>query len=665
VDHTLPVQKFSLHGDWIHVLLVLVLVLSVYVWSMPGSVVFEDDSYFILAAYFNAVTHPPGYPLFTLIGHLFTYLPAGSMAFRVHLASAFLGASACIVLWIFLRMLFVERIYAYIGAIGLGISGTFWSQAIIAEVYTLNVLLFLILVVLALQCNFSAGRKRSSGFKWLFFVYGLSLSNHWPLVLLSTPALIILLWPVKNDLDWRAVKYVPFFLLGLLPYGWLVWCSYHAPQISFYGPIQSWADFWFYVSRQLYADVDQNLTAGWPDKWNFIVFAISQTAGQLAPYGIWFTLIGFWRQWLCWPVWLPVAITTGYLGNTLVLILLLGFDYDLFHRATFQVYPLISYLVIVIWMVLGIHYVIDQVKRLTHFTSLLYIIPLVIIAAAFLNNVTSNYRKNDYLATDYAHAVLESLEENAIFYANADNIDGPIRYLNTIEKVRPDVTVFTGRYIYFKNQLYRPYLMKLDELNELINKLIQDTDQPVYYVNDFPNNYAQDRYGFYTKVNRERPPDRTKVFLQPGFIELLDTWKRKSKFSNLWNYMHFNLILSDFCELAMNARYSSTSNTAVRYFDDVSAVTCTNYQGILKKIRYALNDPDTQPDELDKLFDNAQTLQDQAITREEGAMLAYYHAIFNLGVNNKDAARRDLHASMDYWPHPDNPARKLLSVIPK
>ena len=32
-----------------------------YLWSMPVTVVLEDDGFFILAARYNAVAHPPGW----------------------------------------------------------------------------------------------------------------------------------------------------------------------------------------------------------------------------------------------------------------------------------------------------------------------------------------------------------------------------------------------------------------------------------------------------------------------------------------------------------------------------------------------------------------------------------------------------------------------------
>ena len=193
-------KHHSIRQDSPHLVSVFLLLILVYLWSMPGTVVLEDDGFFVLAAYFNSITHPPGYPLFVMFSHLFTWLPVGSVAFRVHLASAFLGGLACVCLWYLARCLFEDRIYAYAAALGLGLSRTFWSQAIIAEVYTLNVLLFLLLFILALHC--AAAKKEQQVFycRWLAFIYGLALSNHWPLILLSTPALLVLMWPAREIL---------------------------------------------------------------------------------------------------------------------------------------------------------------------------------------------------------------------------------------------------------------------------------------------------------------------------------------------------------------------------------------------------------------------------------------------------------------------------------
>src|SRR5713226_4476925 len=142
----LPAEPFRpKRADWLQAGVVAAGLFALYAWSAPRTVALEDDGLFILSSYFLGVEHPPGYPLFTLIGHLFTHLPFGSVAYRVHLASALFGALSGAAAWLCARALVPGRLPAYVAAFGLGLSPVFWSQSIIAEVYTLNSFFFLVL----------------------------------------------------------------------------------------------------------------------------------------------------------------------------------------------------------------------------------------------------------------------------------------------------------------------------------------------------------------------------------------------------------------------------------------------------------------------------------------------------------------------------------------
>ncbi|NIQ16390.1 MAG: DUF2723 domain-containing protein, partial [Candidatus Dadabacteria bacterium] len=177
---------------------------------------------FILAAYYNGIAHPPGYPLYTIFGHLSTWLPIGSIAFRVHALSALFGSLSCCCLWWITRMIINERIYAYIAAFSFGFSKVFWSQSIIAEVYTLNVLLFLLLVILIFYWVEFYKEEYS---RWLLrgmaVIYGLSISNHWPLLAISTPMLLALIWEKKREFLCQLPRIFPWIFLGLSPYLWM------------------------------------------------------------------------------------------------------------------------------------------------------------------------------------------------------------------------------------------------------------------------------------------------------------------------------------------------------------------------------------------------------------------------------------------------------------
>jgi len=80
-----------LKDESLHLLVVFIALFSLYAYSAPRTVTLEDDGLFIMSSYFLGVDHPPGYPLMTLLGKLFTLLPVGSIAFRIHLLSAFFG----------------------------------------------------------------------------------------------------------------------------------------------------------------------------------------------------------------------------------------------------------------------------------------------------------------------------------------------------------------------------------------------------------------------------------------------------------------------------------------------------------------------------------------------------------------------------------------------
>ena len=73
---------------------------------------------------------------------------------------------------------------------------------------------------------------------------GAGLANHWPLMVLATPWLALVLLPV-----WRGVLPRLPRLLGAavasatLPYAWMVWLSHQGPPISSYGPMDGWGDF--------------------------------------------------------------------------------------------------------------------------------------------------------------------------------------------------------------------------------------------------------------------------------------------------------------------------------------------------------------------------------------------------------------------------------------
>lgn len=111
---------------------------------------FDDSLEFPLVADTLAIAHPSGYPLYTLLGKAFTLGPFANVAWAVNLLSAVAGALTTALVYLVARQLTRRRLPALLGAVSLAASPVFWSQSVIAEVYTLNSALVAALLLLVL-----------------------------------------------------------------------------------------------------------------------------------------------------------------------------------------------------------------------------------------------------------------------------------------------------------------------------------------------------------------------------------------------------------------------------------------------------------------------------------------------------------------------------------
>lgn len=649
-------------GERISLSIIFLTIISVYIWTMPRTVVLEDDGLFIMAAYFNGVAHPPGYPLYTLLAHMSTWVPLGSIASRVHLLSGLFAASACVILWVIAFRLFREKVPAYATTLCFGFSLTLWSQSIIAEVYTLNVL-FVSIIFLNCLLLIETGKNQHFRQKLncLFFLYGIALTNHWPLLVLSTPMFIALLWPKRREVMKGASGSMPYLLAGLLPYLWMLIRSSMDIEISFYGPIESWKDFWFYISRQGYHDIDFSPSAGWADRGYFILYSVAETARQFGPAGPVFILGGMIYQFFVLKKNVILALFLGYLGSTVVLICLLGFDYDLLHRAIFRVYPLVSYLCASIWMGTGIVAIsrcciylgkgtIEKKIPVLGFTMLVSL-------TTFASNLPENYRSNDFWARDYARTILDSLPADAILFISTDVNVGPIGYLNRVEGYRKDVKLYHSKGQLFDNRLYTPFKVNSGQVKRSLEKFINSTSSPVYYTDELMHGFGKEYYGLYSKVLKDSQDDIVRAVLSP---ELLGYWSYildKKKPFDVWERMHYQSVMSDGCRLfIMIHEYAAGEAGNVDELGRLRDGLCDNLQGIFLLIDFGMQKESPDWNYLEQLINKAEARLYEARGKAESALLDYYTGeLFSMKGNYRDANLAYLR-SIRIWNHPDNPA---------
>jgi hypothetical protein len=199
-----------------------------YIDTLAPSVatIFDDSLEFQLVCYLPGIAHPTGYPLYTLLGKLFTFLPLGDVAYRVNLMSAFFASFTVALLYSTLKLMTSMRVPAILGAAIFAVSPVFWSQAVIAEVYTLNAafMALTLCLLLAWARTYEEPSPMSSGIlsqpttllSLLALVYGLSLTHH-RLMLLLAPATIIFLLVVDRRLFTNVRLLARLVILFLAP----------------------------------------------------------------------------------------------------------------------------------------------------------------------------------------------------------------------------------------------------------------------------------------------------------------------------------------------------------------------------------------------------------------------------------------------------------------
>ncbi len=125
-----------------------------------------------------------------LLAKLWTFLPIRDIAYRVNLFSALMAALAVASVYLAGQLLACNRLAALFGALALAVSFSFWSQAIIAEVYTSGAA-FLALMLLGLLAWYRSGSRPGAVLAAL--CGGLSLGVH-STVALCAPAVLLFLW---------------------------------------------------------------------------------------------------------------------------------------------------------------------------------------------------------------------------------------------------------------------------------------------------------------------------------------------------------------------------------------------------------------------------------------------------------------------------------------
>lgn len=433
---------------------------AIYLATLANTVSFFDSGELIAGAATLGIPHPPGYPLYAMTGHIFSYIPIGNMAFRINLCSALFGALAVFVVYFIavklLGALFTDnghriRLTAFSTALIFALSLNQWGQTNMSEVYALNTFLTatLILILIVWRERIlrldNARENNHARLLYLFsFLFGLAFGDHHTILVMAPIFLFVLMvtrWRILIDI--KTISLLAFFfILGFSVYLYL-------PVRASTGLIMNWGDpdtfgqFRWMFMREGYPG-DQAAR-------NLALFLEQLTTINLlhefTVFGFILGIFGILR--FCVKGWFFASITALVLLVLSVGVVIYGnpsrenvFLLEAFHTPTYMVFALwigVALFWLLSFLTAAITKISDDIKMRNLITVLwaggLILMPNLL----FYSHYMKNNRNNNFIAFDYAVNELKSLSSNAILFTWGDSGAFPLWYLQFVEGYRPDV----------------------------------------------------------------------------------------------------------------------------------------------------------------------------------------------------------------------------------
>lgn len=468
-------------------LIIFLLTFLVYLSTLCPTVPGDDSGELITVCYTLGIAHPPGYPLYALIGKLFTLIPVRSIAFRVNMMSAFFASLTAALIYLIILELsrpdnssenrvtqamdqeqrtgnsrfpaLLTNLAAVSAALLFAFSKTLWSQAVIAEVYTIMVFFVALMIFMLLKWRAMEPSARRNWFLWIgAFIYGLSLGARTTMIIFAPAFLIYIIMNRGPSTRFRTLAMtVPFFLLGSCVYLYLPIRSLADPPMD-WGDPENWGNFFNHVTARQYRFMWSRLssTGYWAYVREYAYSFATQFTFLLYPLGI----IGAMRL----------------LRNSFRESVLLGgiFLIDVAFNNSYGVgikwheeFFIPSFIVFAIWTGWGMKYIMEWLaekrqeegKQLKLVTYAIYP-AIVIFALAPILPYRANHdivdQSSNVHSHDYGKCLLDVVEDNAVIITCGMYTTFPLWYFQHVQQKRPDVNVVDATML--TNEWYQSHI---------------------------------------------------------------------------------------------------------------------------------------------------------------------------------------------------------------
>ncbi|MDD5687143.1 MAG: DUF2723 domain-containing protein [Elusimicrobia bacterium] len=429
----------------------------VFVYTLfPSVAIYRDAGEMVSVCYKYGIAHPPGYPLYVVLGKIFTILiPFGNIAYRVNCMSAVFGALTCSIIYLIIKQLtcsfsipqshnpaIPHSLYstipqshnpafllsACLPVLIFAFSKTLWSVSVVAEMYTLNIFFIVLIIYLLLTTRYLL---------LVSFLLGLATGNRIEIILI-VPG--ILYWVVKSKIQnlfsiKNIITYVILFFLGFSIFAFLPARSKTQPYLNWNKPdnIQTVMDT---ITRKTHGKTLDLISTRYKISdvfYSGMKVYLERTFNLFTIIGIPIVFFGF--------LYLYKA-KKDFLISTLMIYIITGPFFitiakmppNPYALAIVEPHYLISDLMLALWFGFGIYFVSRKLKTVS-------IIFLIIPIWLFTLNIGKQNMRNNFTAYDFARNVFRSLPANSIIISREDIQVFSEWYLQYVENKRNDITV--------------------------------------------------------------------------------------------------------------------------------------------------------------------------------------------------------------------------------
>ncbi len=440
--------------------LVSLVSLVVYLTTTAPDVGFTDSGELAAVCTTLGIAHPTGYPLYTIIGHVWTLLPLPfSPIYSLNIfAGLCVAASAGIFSWV-LTLIFVlinqpkpqqkkgktvanilsfSPIAEQLANIALSclyaFSSIIWHQATGNEVYSLQLVVFTLSIALFLRAMTLEQHLRLAALMVWIAIIGLGFGNHGTTILLA-PAMMYMFFKrpqEKFDISakrWKELSILTIpFIIGLCVWLYLPLRSAALPDFNWGEVHRSFDKFWYHASGKQF----QIWMFNGSFSNNFQEF-ISLLPKQLGYIGIIFTLLGI----------IQLFKRNGTIA-TFTALLFFGCTFYAFNYGIHDIEPYFSLAFIALFMftAIGFAYTLTTVHIKSKNMASAIVLTLLMICINMGLHYKQADKSDDTVVRDYTQIMVEKLPKNSVIFSSQwDYWCSAFWYKQSCENMRPDIVL--------------------------------------------------------------------------------------------------------------------------------------------------------------------------------------------------------------------------------